>query len=200
MATKTAGELAGLNVLQIINEPTAAAIEFTASHTVENKTILVYDLGCATFDVTIMKVNGKKIDVIATCGDHQLGGKDIDDRIIAYFQEEFQKTTGFDPLNSRAGQERLRNEAEASKKRLSSSTNTRISLDVEGRQANFKINQTKFDDLIDDLIVRTEMNIELVLENANLTIQKIDDVLLVGGSSRIPAVSKLLKKYSVKNH
>lgn len=194
MATKTAGEIAGLNVLQIINEPTAAAMEFTASQEVQNKTMLVFDFGGGTFDVTIMRVNGKKIDVIATGGDHQLGGKDIDDRIIAYFQEEFQKATGFDPLNSLAGQQRLRNEAEAAKKRLSSSSNTRVALDVEGRQANFKITQAKFEDLIDDLIIRAETNIELVLEDANLTPQEIDDVLLVGGSSRIPAVSKRLTK------
>lgn len=192
MATQTAGEIAGLNVLQIINEPTAAAMEFTASHEVQNKTMLVYDLGGGTFDVTIMRVDGKKIDVIATGGDHQLGGKDIDDRTIAYFQEEFQKITGFDPLNSRTGEQRLRNEAEAAKKRLSSSSSTRVALDVEGRQATLKFNQGKFEDLIDDLIVRTEMNIELVLDDANLTHQQIDEILLVGGSSRIPAVSKML--------
>lgn len=194
MATKTAGEIAGLNVLQIINEPTAAAMEFTASQEVHNKTMLVYDFGGGTFDVTIMQVDGKKIDVIATGGDHQLGGKDIEDRIITYFQEEFQKATGFDPLNSLAGQQRLRNEAEVDKKRLSSSSNTRVALDIEGRQANFKITQAKFEDLIDDLIVRTEMNVELVLEDANLNPGQIDDVLLVGGSSRIPAVSKRLTK------
>jgi len=195
MATKTAGEIAGLNVLQIINEPTAAAMEFAASHEVQNKTILVYDLGGGTFDVTIMRVDGKKIDVIATGGDHQLGGKDIDDRIITYFQEEFQKVTEVDPLNSKAGQQRLQNEAEVAKKRLSASPNTRITLDVEGRQANFKFNQAKFEDLIDDLLVRTQMNIELVLDDAKLTPQQVDDVLLVGGSSRIPAVSKMLTKF-----
>ncbi|MEG4489334.1 Hsp70 family protein [Microcoleus sp. D2_18a_B4] len=194
MATKKAGEIAGLNVLQIINEPTAAAMQFTASHEVRNKTMLVYDFGGGTFDVTIMRVDGKKIDVIATGGDHQLGGKDIDDRIITYFQEEFQKATGFDPLKSLAGKQRLRNEAEAAKKRLSSSSKTGIALDVEGRQATFKITQAKFEDLIDDLIIRAEMNIELVLEEAKLTSQQIDDVLLVGGSSRIPAVSKRLTK------
>lgn len=194
MATKTAGEIAGLNVLQIINEPTAAAMEFTASQEVQNKTMLVYDFGGGTFDVTVMRVDGKKIDVIATGGDHQLGGKDIDDRIITYFQEEFQKATGFDPLNSLAGQQRLRNEAESAKKRLSSSSSTRIALDVEGRQANFKITQAKFEDLIDELMLRAEMNVELVLEDAKLTTQQIDDVLLVGGSSRIPAVSKRLTK------
>lgn len=199
MATKKAGEIAGLNVLQIINEPTAAAMEFTASHEVRNKIMLVYDFGGGTFDVTIMRVDGKKIDVISTGGDHQLGGKDIDDRIIAYFQEEFQKSTKFDPLKSLAGQQRLRNEAEAAKKRLSSSASTRIALDVEGRVANFKMTQAKFEDLIDDLMIRTEMNVELVLnnavlDNAKLTTQQINDVVLVGGSSRIPVVSKLLAK------
>ncbi|AFZ10119.1 Heat shock protein 70 [Oscillatoria nigro-viridis PCC 7112] len=194
MATKTAGEIAGLNVLQIINEPTAAAMEFTASQEVQNKTILVYDLGGGTFDVTIMRVDGKKIDVIATGGDHQLGGKDIDDCTIAYFQEEFQKATRADPLKSLAGQQRLRNEAEEAKKRLSSNSTTRVALDVEGRQANFKITQAKFEDLIDELLVRAEMNVELVLDDANLTPQQIDEVLLVGGSSRIPAVSKRLTK------
>lgn len=88
VATKTAGEIAGLNVLRIINEPTAAALEFSSSRKVDNQTLLVYDLGGGTFDITIMKVNGNKVDVIATGGDHELGGKDVDDCLISYFQEE----------------------------------------------------------------------------------------------------------------
>lgn len=141
-----------------------------------------------------MRVDGKNIDVIATGGDHELGGKDIDDCLIDYFQQEFKKATRFDPLSSLAGQQKLRIEAEAAKKRLSSSPSTRVVLDVEGCQASFKISQSKFEDLIDHLIGRTEMNIECVLDDANLTPQQIDDVLLVGGSTRIPAVSKLLTR------
>lgn len=194
MATKTAGEIAGFNVLRIINEPTAAALEFSASREVRNKTMLIYDLGGGTFDITIMRVNGKDVDVIASGGDHELGGKDIDDCLMAYFQEEFKKATGYDPLSSIAGQQKLRTEAETTKKKLSTSDSTRVVLDVEGRQAQFKVTRSKFEELIDDLIVRTEMNIEIVLDKAHLNRQDIDDILLVGGSTRIPAVSKMLSR------
>jgi molecular chaperone DnaK len=194
IATKTAGEIAGFNVLQIINEPTAAALEFSASWEVSNKTILVYDLGGGTFDITIMKINGKEVDVIATGGDHELGGKDIDDCLIKYFQEEFKKATGFDPLNSLAGQQELRSKAEETKKKLSSTPSTRVALNVEGRSAAFKITQSQFEELIDDIVFATDSNIQLVLEDAGLTAQDIDDVLLVGGSTRIPMVSKLLTR------
>ncbi|MBD1892963.1 Hsp70 family protein [Coleofasciculus sp. FACHB-SPT9] len=191
-ATKTAGEIAGLNVLRIINEPTASALEFSASREVHNKTILVYDLGGGTFDITIMKVNGKDVDVIASGGDHELGGKDIDDCLIGLFQEEFKKATGFDPLSSIAGQQELRSKAEETKRKLSSSPNVRIALNVEGRSATFKVTQNQFEELIDEIVLRTEMNIELVLEEAGLAAQDIDDVLLVGGSTRIPLVGKML--------
>jgi molecular chaperone DnaK len=194
IATKTAGELAGLNVLRIINEPTAAALEFSASRQIENQTILVYDLGGGTFDITIMKVNGKNVDVIASGGSHKLGGKDLDDCLITFFQEEFQKATGFDPLSSIAGEQELRSKAEETKRKLSSSPNTRVSLSVEGRQAAFKVTQAQFEELIDELIIQTEMNVEIVLDEANLSLRDIDDVLLVGGSTRIPKVSKMLTR------
>jgi molecular chaperone DnaK len=194
IATKTAGEIAGLNVLRIINEPTAAALEFSASREIHNKTILVYDLGGGTFDITVMKVNGKHVDVVATGGDHELGGKDIDDCLITFFQDEFKKSTGFDPLESLAGQQELRSKAEDTKRKLSSSPSVRVSLNVEGRQAAFKVTQTQLEELIDELILRTEMNIELVLEDANLSTREIDDVLLVGGSTRIPVFTKTLSR------
>jgi molecular chaperone DnaK len=194
IATKTAGEIAGLNVLRIINEPTAAALEFSASRQIDNQTILVYDLGGGTFDITIMKVNGKDVDVIASGGSHKLGGKDLDDCLINFFQQEFQNATGFDPLSSIAGQQELRSKAEETKRKLSSSPNTRVSLSVEGRQAAFKVTQTQFEELIDELILQTEMNVELVLDEANLSVRDIDDVLLVGGSTRIPKASKMLSQ------
>jgi molecular chaperone DnaK len=193
IATKTAGEIAGLNVLRIINEPTAAALEFSASRQIDNQTILVYDLGGGTFDITIMKINGKNVDVIASGGSHKLGGKDLDDCLISFFQQEFQKVNGFDPLSSNAGQQELRSKAEETKRKLSSSPNTRVSLNVEG-QAAFKVTQAQFEELIDELILDTEMNIELALDEANLSFQDIDDVLLVGGSTRIPKVSKMLSR------
>ncbi len=195
IATKTAGEIAGFNVLRIINEPTAAALEFSASRKLSNQTILVYDLGGGTFDITIMKINDKDIDVIATGGDHKLGGKDIDDCLIKYFQEQFKQTTGFDPLSSIDGQQELRAKAEETKKKLSTTTSTRVALNVEGRSAAFKVTQSQFEELINKIILRTQMNIELVLKQAKLTIKDIDDVLLVGGSTRIPMVSKMLAKF-----
>lgn len=194
VATKTAGEIAGLNVLRIINEPTAAAIEFSANQKVSNKTILVYDLGGGTFDVTIMKVSGNNIDVIAIGGDHELGGKDIDDCLIAFFQEEFQKSTGSDPLTSLVGQQELRSKAEEAKRKLSLSPGARVALNVEGRQANFKITQSVFEEVIDELVLRTEMNIEVLLDEVDLNRHDIDDVLLVGGSTRIPKVAKMLSQ------
>jgi molecular chaperone DnaK len=192
IATKTAGEIAGLNVLRIINEPTAAALEFSASRQVVNQTILIYDLGGGTFDITIVKVNDKDVDVIATGGSHKLGGKDLDDCLITFFQQEFKAATGFDPLSSIAGEQELRSKAEETKRKLSSSLNTRVSLSVEGRQAAFKVTQAQFEELIDELILQTEMNVELVLDEANLSFRDINDVLLVGGSTRIPKVSKML--------
>jgi molecular chaperone DnaK len=194
IATKTAGEIAGLNVLRIVNEPTAAALEFSASRQIDAQTILVYDLGGGTFDITILKVNGKNVDVIASNGSHELGGKDIDDCLITFFQQEFQKATGFDPLSSIAGEQELRSKAEETKRKLSSSPNTRVSLSVGGRQAAFKVTQAQFEELIDELILQTEMNVELVLGEANLSLRDIDDVLLVGGSTRIPKVSKMLTR------
>ncbi|WP_414526950.1 Hsp70 family protein [Nodularia chucula] len=194
IATKTAGEIAGLNVLRIINEPTAAALEFCASREVDNKTILVYDLGGGTFDITIMQVNGKNVDVTATGGDHELGGKDIDDCLVNLFQAEFIKATGFDPLISIAGEQELRAKAEETKRKLSSSPQTRVALNVEGRVANFKVSQHQFEEIIEEIVLRTEMNIELVLEEAELTTEDIDDVLLVGGSTRIPLVGKMLTR------
>jgi len=194
VATKTAGEIAGLNVLRIINEPTAAALEFSANQKVSNKTILVYDLGGGTFDVTIMKVSGNNINVIASGGDHELGGKDIDDCLIAFFQEEFQKSTGSDPLTSLVGQQELRSKAEEAKRKLSLSPSARVALNVEGRQANFRITQSIFEELIDELVLRTEMNVEVLLDEANLNRHDIDDVLLVGGSTRIPKVAKMLSQ------
>jgi molecular chaperone DnaK len=151
-------------------------------------------LGGGTFDITIMKVNGKNVDVIASGGDHKLGGKDLDDCLISFFQQEFEKITGFDPLNSNAGQQELRSKAEETKRKLSSSSNARVSLSVEGRQAAFKITQNQFEELIDELILRTEMSIELILDEAGLSSNNIDDVLLVGGSTRIPKVGKMLAK------
>lgn len=195
VATKTAGEIAGLNVLRIINEPTAAALEFSSSRKVDNQTLLVYDLGGGTFDITIMKVNDKEVDVIATGGDHELGGKDVDDCLISYFQEEFKKQTGADPLNTLAGQQELRSKAEETKKKLSSTSSTRVALNVKGQQVTFKITQSQFEELIDEIVLRAEMNVELLLEEANLTVNDIDDVLLVGGSTRIPLVSNKLTNF-----
>lgn len=194
IATKTAGEIAGLNVVRIINEPTAAALAFCERQKNENKTILVYDLGGGTFDITIMKVKGNSVDVIASGGDHELGGKDIDDTLISYFHKEFKDKNTTDPLVSLAGQQELRSKAEATKKMLSSKPNARVILKVEGQQASLKVDRNLFEDLIDEIILRTEMNIEVVLDEANLTLKDIDDVLLVGGSTRIPQISKMLTR------
>ncbi len=196
-ATLNAGRIAGLNVLKIINEPTAAALShgFNVSG---RQTIMVYDLGGGTFDVTVMQVNQGEIRVIATDGDHMLGGKDFDERIMLYVNDIFTKEFGVDLFDDLEVQHDLRQRAEAAKKTLSTRSSAKISVSAFGHRKVVEITREQFIEMTADLLERTELLIDSVLLSANLRWSDIDSVLLVGGSTRMPAVQELVRRLSGK--
>jgi molecular chaperone DnaK len=172
-------------VLDVLNEPTAAAIAFGIDRSSKPETVMVYDLGGGTFDVTIIKVNGKEIKILATDGDHQLGGKDFDDAVMRYAVQVFEAEHGFDPTNDPNIAGELRVLAEKTKREL-------------GKESKIEIERTKFDQLIKPKIETTLSLIRSVLKDAKLTPAQIDRVLLIGGSTRIPAVRDMLTVFFVK--
>ncbi|APT75405.1 molecular chaperone DnaK [Marinitoga sp. 1137] len=198
-ATKEAGEIAGLEVLRIINEPTAASIAFGLNKTHEDKKIVVYDLGGGTFDVSILDVGEGVIEVVSTSGNNHLGGDDFDQRIIDWLVEEFKKEHGSDISNDRQAMQRLKEAAETAKIELSTKLETEINLPfltvVNGQPVHLQktLTRKKFEELVRDLIESTRGPIETALKDAGLSPEEIDDVLLVGGSTRIPAVQELVK-------
>ncbi|KLO22415.1 molecular chaperone DnaK [Marinitoga sp. 1197] len=198
-ATKEAGEIAGLEVLRIINEPTAASIAFGLNKVHEDKKIVVYDLGGGTFDVSILDVGEGVIEVVSTSGNNHLGGDDFDQRIINWLVEEFKKEHASDISNDRQAMQRLKEAAEAAKIELSTKLETEINLPfitvVNGQPVHLQktLTRKKFEELVRDLIESTRGPIETALKDAGLSSQEIDDVLLVGGSTRIPAVQDLVK-------
>ena len=207
-ATKDAGEIAGLNVLRIINEPTAASLAYGAEKQKLQGTILVYDLGGGTFDVSILDVEVDKaskesdyFEVLSTSGDTKLGGDDFDNRLVDYICDEFKKDVGIDLRNDRQALQRVKEAAEKAKVELSSTTQTNISLpfitNVEGegpKHLELNITRAKFEGLVQDLIDRTEVSVNKALEDAGLKADDISKVLLVGGSTRIPKVQENLVK------
>jgi molecular chaperone DnaK len=202
-ATRDAGQMAGFNVLQVINEPTAAAIAYGVSN--EGSTsqkVFVFDLGGGTFDVTVLDVvhnNGKKeINIINTDGDHRLGGKDWDDKIIEFFAEKFIEEHGSDPRDDEDGMATLRIESEKIKKKLSEKDEQRLALSVDGNKSKLSITKNEFEDLCSDLLSRTEGLCNTVLSDANLTWNDINTILLVGGSTRMPMVVEMLSRISGK--
>jgi molecular chaperone DnaK len=201
-ATKDAGKIAGLEVLRIINEPTAAALAYGLDNTDDQK-VLVFDLGGGTFDVSILELGDGVFEVLATSGDNQLGGDDFDQVIIDYLIEEFQKENGIDlrkDPNHTQVMQRLKNEAEKAKKDLSGVLTTTISLpfltaDETGpKHLEVTLTRAKFEELSADLIERTMVPTRQALNDAGLKPEDIDRVLLVGGSTRIPAVQEAIKK------
>ena len=197
-ATKDAGKIAGLDVKRIINEPTAAALAYGLDNEHEQK-IMVYDLGGGTFDVSIIEIGDGVIEVLATSGDNRLGGDDFDDRITRYFIDEFKKAEGVDLSTDKMALQRLKEAAEKAKKELSSATTTNINLPfitatAEGPK-HFDINLTraKFDELTHDLVERTAVPVQNALKDAGLSASELSKVLLVGGSTRIPAVQDKVK-------
>ena len=192
-ATKDAGRIAGLNVLRIINEPTSAALAYGLDNGQAQK-ILVYDLGGGTFDVSIIEIGDHVIEVLATSGDNHLGGDDFDERIVQYLVEQFKKTEGINLSKDTAALQRLKEEAEKAKKELSSCMTTNITLPFlamakDGpHHMDIQLSRSKFEELTKDLIERTVIPVENAIHDAGLTKSQIDMVLLVGGSTRIPAV------------
>lgn len=192
-ATKDAGRIAGLNVLRIINEPTSAALAYGLDNGQAQK-ILVYDLGGGTFDVSIIEIGDHVIEVLATSGDNHLGGDDFDERIVQYLVEQFKKTEGINLSKDTAALQRLKEEAEKAKKELSSCMTTNINLPFlamakDGpHHMDIQLSRSKFEELTKDLIERTVIPVENAIHDAGLTKSQIDMVLLVGSSTRIPAV------------
>lgn len=202
-ATKDAGKIAGLEVKRIINEPTAAALAYGLDNEKEQK-ILVYDLGGGTFDVSIIEIGDGVIEVLATNGDTHLGGDDFDNKLIRWMTDEFKKQEGVDLSNDKMAMQRLKEAAEKAKKELSSATTTNINLPFISMNANgplhFDMNLTraKFDELTNDLVERTAVPVQNALKDAGLTASDIGQVLLVGGSTRIPAVQDKVRQLTGK--
>ncbi|MDT0184824.1 molecular chaperone DnaK [Microbacterium sp. ARD31] len=203
-ATKEAGEISGLNVLRIINEPTAAALAYGLDKGKEDELILVFDLGGGTFDVSLLEV-GKDddfstIQVRSTAGDNRLGGDDWDQRVVDYLIKQFKDTTGVDVSGDKIALQRLKEAAEQAKKELSSSTSASINLpylsltDSGPVSLSETLSRAKFEDLTKDLLDRTKKPFEDVIREAGIKVGDIDHVVLVGGSTRMPAVSELVKK------
>ncbi len=203
-ATKEAGEIAGLNVLRIINEPTAAALAYGLDRGKEDELILVFDLGGGTFDVSLLEV-GKDddfstIQVRSTAGDNRLGGDDWDQRVVDYLIKQFKDTTGVDVSGDKIALQRLKEAAEQAKKELSSSASTSVNLPYLSLTENGPVSlsetitRAKFEDLTKDLLDRTKKPFEDVIREAGIKVGDIDHVVLVGGSTRMPAVSDLVKK------
>ncbi len=202
-ATKDAGKIAGLDVKRIINEPTAAALAYGLDNEKEQK-ILVYDLGGGTFDVSIIEIGDGVIEVLATNGDTHLGGDDFDNKLINWMVGEFKAQNSVDLSSDKMAMQRLKEAAEKAKKELSSATTTNINLPFISMNANgplhFDMNLTraKFDELTNDLVERTAIPVQNALKDAGLTSSEIGQVLLVGGSTRIPAVQDKVKQLTGK--
>ncbi|KHN82507.1 Heat shock protein 70 B2 [Toxocara canis] len=198
-ATKDAGTIAGLNVLRIINEPTAAALAYGLDKKLrEDKNVLVFDLGGGTFDVSILSIaEGSLFEVKSTAGDTHLGGEDFDDRMVKFFVEEFKRKTGKDISRSPRSLRRLRTACERAKRTLSSSTEAVIEVDslYEGMDMNSKISRARFEELCIDLFRKTLEPVEKAITDAHLEKRQIDEVILVGGSTRIPKVQKMLAEF-----
>ena len=197
-ATKDAGKIAGLEVLRIINEPTAAALAY--GMTDMDKTVMVYDLGGGTFDVSILEIADGVFEVLSTNGDTRLGGDDFDEAIINYLVKTFKETDGIDLSTDKMAMQRLKEAAEKSKIELSATTTSAVSLpfiavDATGpKNLDITLTRAKFDELTAGLVDRTLVSIRNAMRDANLSASQIDEVLLVGGSSRIPAVQEAVKK------
>ena len=199
-ATKNAGKIAGLEVERIINEPTAAALAYGLDKQDKNQTVLVYDLGGGTFDVSILELGDGVFEVKSTSGNNHLGGDDFDERVTDYIVSEFKKETSVDLTKDKMAMQRVKDAAEKAKKDLSGMTTTEISLPFISQgtdgpiHLNMSLTRAKFEDLISDLVESTTEPVRKALKDANLSAKDIDKVLLVGGSTRIPCVQELVKK------
>ena len=203
-ATKDAGKIAGLEVLRIINEPTAAALAFGMDKEDQDQKIMIYDLGGGTFDVSILDIGDGVFEVLATNGNTHLGGDDFDQRIIDYLVDEFKKSNGIDLKQDKMAMQRLKEAAEKAKIELSGMQQTQINLpfitaDANGpKHLDVTLTRAKFEELISDLIEATKVPVENALRDAKITAADLHKVLLVGGSTRVPAVQEAVKKITGK--
>ena len=203
-ATKDAGQIAGLNVQRIFNEPTAAALAYGIDKENEQK-IVVYDLGGGTFDVSVIEIGDGVQEVLATAGNNHLGGDDFDQRLIDYFVAEFKKSDGIDLKNDKFAMQRLKDEAEKAKIALSNAPSVNVNIpyitaDATGpKHLNVQLTRAKFNELTADLVEATMGPFKQAISDSGLSMNEIDKVLLVGGSTRIPAVQEAVKKYTGKD-
>ncbi len=203
-ATKDAGKIAGLNVLRIINEPTAAALSYGLDKDKENSKVMIYDLGGGTFDVSILEISDGVFEVLATNGNNMLGGDDFDKKLIDYMAEEFKKSNGVDLTKDKMAMQRLKEAAEKAKIELSGMTSTSVSLpfismtEAGPVHLNMDITRAKFEALIADLVDKTAEPMRLAMKDAGLSYNDIDKVILVGGSTRVPCVVAKVKQITGK--
>ena len=204
-ATKDAGKIAGLEVLRIINEPTAASLAYGLDKTDKSEKILVYDLGGGTFDVSILELGDGVFEVLSTNGDTKLGGDDFDNKVMDYIAETFKAENGIDLRNDKMALQRLKEAAEKAKIELSSSTQTNINLpfitaDATGpKHIDMNLTRAKFNELTHDLVQRSIEPMKKALSDAGLSMNQVDKVILVGGSTRIPAVQEAVKNFTGKD-
>src|SRR5450759_65180 len=195
-ATSTAGQLAGLNVLQIINEPTAAAVAYGLDKLDEDQTVFVFDLGGGTYDVTIMRIQGQGIEMLATNGDHRLGGKDWDDVIVNHVAEEFDRTHGENPLLDLQSYQDLQSRALAAKIQLSSRPRTALVHNHNGKSVKVELTREEFELKTRHLVEKCKTICEMVLQEAKMNWSDINKVLLVGGMTRMPMVREMISQLS----
>lgn len=189
-ATKDAGTISGLNVLRIINEPTAAAIAYGLDKKSGEENILVFDLGGGTFDVSLLTIDNGVFEVVATAGDTHLGGEDFDQRLLDHFIKLFKKKNNVDISKDAKAMQKLKGEVEKAKRELSSVTQTKINIEnlIEGIDFSESITRSRFEELCKDLFQKTLKPVDQVLEDSGMKKTEIDEVVLVGGSTRIPKV------------
>ncbi|KAB5566454.1 glucose-regulated protein [Coniochaeta sp. 2T2.1] len=196
-ATKDAGIIAGLNVLRIVNEPTAAAIAYGLDKEGAERQIIVYDLGGGTFDVSLLSIESGIFEVLATAGDTHLGGEDFDQRVINHFAKQYNKKHNVDVTKDLKAMGKLKREAEKAKRTLSSQKTTRIEIEsfFDGKDFSETLSRAKFEELNMDLFKKTLKPVEQVLKDAKVKKNEVDDIVLVGGSTRIPKVQELIEEY-----
>jgi L1 cell adhesion molecule like protein len=197
-ATKDAGAIAGLNVMRIINEPTAAALSYgLGSKDKQEKNVLIFDLGGGTFDVSLLSIDEGVFEVKATAGDTHLGGEDFDQRMMEHFVREFKRTTKCDPTNNSRAMRRLRTACERAKRTLSSSTTANVEIDslCEGHDLNASITRARFEDLCGDYFRNCLVPVQKVLADSGMSKSEVSEVVLVGGSTRIPKIQAMIKEF-----
>lgn len=196
-ATKDAGLIAGLDVLRIINEPTAAAIAYGMDKKQGEKNIIVFDLGGGTHDVSLLTIDNGVFEVVATAGDTHLGGEDFDQRLTEHFIKVFKKKTNIDIKSDPRALQKLKSEVEKAKRDLSSVHQTKVTIEnlIEGQDFSETITRARFEELCNDLFKKTIAPVQTVLDDAGMKKTDIDEVVLVGGSTRIPKVQQLIKDF-----